>query len=138
MIQSPHEMKLSEERFVQISMIRAKLHHARVTNADVLYEGSIGIDTDLMQQAGIYPYERVLVVDVENGERLETYTIPAPAGSREVSLNGAAARLVSVGDRIIIMAFAQVDAPPPVDWEPHVLILDENNQVSNVKGQIIR
>ena len=122
---------------MQISMIRAKLHHARVTNADVLYEGSIGIDTDLMQQAGIYPYERVLVVDVENGARLETYTIPTPAGSREVSLNGAAARLVSVGDRIIIMAFASIEAPPPANWEPHVLILDDNNEVSSEKGNII-
>jgi len=122
---------------VQISMIRAKLHHARVTNADVLYEGSIGIDTDLMRQAGIYPYERVLVVDVENGTRLETYTIPAPAGSREVSLNGAAARLVSVGDRIIVMAFAMVELPPPVDWQPHVLILDEKNEISDEKGKII-
>lgn len=122
---------------MHISMIRAKLHQARVTGADLHYEGSIGIDTDLMRQAGIYPYERVLVVDIENGNRLETYTIPAPAGSREISLNGAAARLVSVGDRVIIMAFAQVEMPPPQDWEPHVLILDENNEVREEKGRII-
>jgi aspartate 1-decarboxylase len=118
-------------------MIRAKLHQARVTGADLNYEGSIGIDSDLLRQAGIYPYERVLVVDLENGNRLETYTIPAAAGSREVSLNGAAARLVNVGDRIIIMAFAQVDVPPPSDWEPHVLILDEKNEIRDEKGKII-
>jgi len=118
-------------------MIRAKLHQARVTGADLNYEGSIGIDTELLRQAGIYPYERVLVVDLENGNRLETYTIPAPAGSREISLNGAAARLVNVGDRVIIMAFAQVEAPPPSDWEPHVLILDEDNEISDEKGKII-
>lgn len=122
---------------MQISMIRAKLHQARVTGADLNYEGSIGIDSDLLRQAGIYPYERVLVVDLENGNRLETYTIPAAAGSREVSLNGAAARLVNVGDRIIIMAFAQVDVPPPSDWEPHVLILDEKNEIRDEKGKII-
>jgi len=122
---------------VQISMIRAKLHQARVTESDLNYEGSIGIDTDLLQQAGIYPYERVLVVDLENGNRLETYTIPAQAGSRTISLNGAAARLVTVGDRIIIMAFAQLEVPPPPDWEPRVVILDEYNEVRSEKGEII-
>ncbi len=119
---------------MHVSMIRAKLHQARVTHADINYEGSIGIDTDLLDEAGLYPYEKVLVVDIENANRLETYIIPAEAGSREVSLNGAAARLVSVGDRLIIMAFAHVEAPPPADYEPRVVVLNQDNSVKSVKG----
>ena len=117
-----------------ISMVRAKLHQARVTDADLNYEGSIGIDTDLLDAAGLFPYEKVLVVDIENGNRLETYIIPAEAGSHEISLNGAAARLVDVGDRIIIMSFIHVDYPPPSDWQPYVLIMDENNTIRKTIG----
>lgn len=117
-----------------VSMVRAKLHQARVTGADINYEGSIGIDTDLIEAAGFFPYEKVLVVDVENGNRLETYIIPAEAGSREISLNGAAARLVSVGDRVIIMSFAHVPYPPPSDWSPHVLIMNEDNTIKEMFG----
>lgn len=121
---------------MQLAMVRAKIHQARVTAADLNYVGSIGIDTDIMAQASIYPYEKVLVVDLENGNRLETYTIPAAAGSREIQLNGAAARLVQPGDRVIIMAFAYVDAPPPADWEPRVLIMDEDNTIINTIGPL--
>ncbi len=121
-----------------IEMIRAKIHQARVTDADVNYEGSIGIDTDLVAQAGMFPYEKVLVVDLENGERLETYIIPAAAGSRQIQLNGAAARLVEVGDRVIIMAFAYLDYPPPADWQPRVILLDEHNHVSKAFGPLNR
>jgi aspartate 1-decarboxylase len=119
---------------MQIAMVRVKIHQARVTAADLNYIGSIGIDTDLMDAAGIYPYEKVLVVDLENGNRLETYTIPAAAGSREIQLNGAAARLVNPGDRVIIMAFAYLDAPPPADWEPRVLIMDAENEIERAIG----
>ncbi len=117
-----------------ISLIRAKLHQARVTGAEPDYVGSIAIDTDLLAQAGIYPYEKVLVADIENGERLETYTIPAPAGSRTVEINGAAARLMHTGDRLIVMAFALLEPPPPPDWAPRVLVLDEYNNVREVIG----
>ncbi|HEX2907109.1 MAG TPA: aspartate 1-decarboxylase [Phototrophicaceae bacterium] len=120
-----------------ISLVRSKLHQARVTEADIEYEGSIGIDTDLLAQAGMFPYEKVLIADIENSERFETYIIPQPAGSRAIQLNGAAAKLVSVGDRVIIMAFAQVELPPPANWQPRVLILDENNTVKQTLGQII-
>lgn len=82
-----------------VSMVRAKLHQARVTMADLEYEGSIGIDSALLAEAGIFPYERVLVVDIENANRFETYTIPQPAGSHAIQVNGAAARLVELGDR---------------------------------------
>lgn len=120
-----------------IEMIRAKLHQARVTEADLNYEGSIGIDTDLLAEAGMYPYEKVLVVNIENGARLETYIIPAAAGSREVSLNGAAARLAQVGDRLIIMAFTYLQAPPPATWQPHVLLMNADNTIKSTKGDII-
>ncbi|MFW5748396.1 MAG: aspartate 1-decarboxylase [Chloroflexota bacterium] len=118
-----------------IEMVRTKIHQARVTGADINYVGSIGIDTDLIVAARMYPYEKVLVVDLENGNRLETYIIPAPAGSGEVSLNGAAARLVSPGDRIIIMSFVNVPFPPPADWEPRVLIMNSrDNSILEVRG----
>lgn len=113
---------------MQISMLRAKLHQARVTGLDADYIGSIAIDSALLEQAGIFVHERVLVVDIENGMRLETYVIPAQAGSGHVILNGAAARLAGVGDRLIVMAFAIVDFPPPNGWAPKVLVLDEHNE----------
>ncbi len=116
-----------------ITLLRSKLHQARVTSADPNYVGSITIDPDLLAQAGIYAWERVLVVDIENGARFETYTIPGEPGSCTVQLNGGAARLVSVGDRLIVMAFAQVLAPPPADWQPRVLVLDEHNRVISVE-----
>jgi len=123
---------------MQVSMLRAKLHQARVTGADINYVGSITIDQALLEQAGLFPYEKVLVVDIENGARLETYIIAGPAGSGAIELNGAAARRVSVGDRLIIMAFSQVDLPPPQDWAPTVLVLDENNAVEALKREEVR
>ena len=86
----------------------AKIHRATVTAANVHYVGSITIDSELLAASGIRPYERVQVVDVDNGERLETYVIAGPPGSGAIELNGAAARLVQVGDKVIIMAYAQV------------------------------
>jgi aspartate 1-decarboxylase len=118
-----------------VSMLRAKLHQARVTGADINYAGSITIDTTLLEQVGMFPHEKVLVVDIENGARFETYIIPGPPDSGEIHLNGAAARLVSVGDRIIIMAFSLAAFPPPEDWAPRILVLDENNAVKSVQGE---
>jgi aspartate 1-decarboxylase len=120
---------------MQVTMLRAKLHQARVTGADVNYEGSITIDETLLEESGMFVYERVLVVDLENGARFETYTIPGPPGSGMIEMNGAAARLVTVGDRLIIMAFSEVDYPPPSDWQPRVLIMGDRNQVKSVKGE---
>jgi aspartate 1-decarboxylase len=120
---------------MQVTLLRSKLHRAAVTGADLHYVGSISIDTDLIEQAGMYAWEKVLVVDIDNGARLETYIIPAEAGSGTMQLNGAAARLVSVGDRIIVMAFAEVDAPPPANWQPRVLVLDERNRVVSVESE---
>ena len=113
-----------------VSMLRSKLHQARVTAADLNYVGSITIDSALLEQVGMIPYEKVLIVDIENGERFETYIIPG--GDGEIQLNGAAARKVCVGDRIIIMAFGLMEFPPQEEVNPRVLVLDENNKVSMV------
>lgn len=107
----------------------AKIHRATVTAANVNYVGSITIDSDLLEATGIRPYERVQVVDVDNGARLETYAIAGPPGSGAIELNGAAARLVSVGDKVIIMAYGMFDEPLPDDWAPVVLIMGEENRV---------
>ena len=111
----------------------AKIHRAVITAANVHYVGSITIDSDLLAASGIRPYERVQVVDVDNGERLETYAIAGPAGSGAIELNGAAARLVQVGDRVIIMAYAQVAEPLPATWSPTVLIMDEHNKIAEIR-----
>jgi len=91
-----------------VSMLKSKLHEACVTQADLAYEGSLGIDVELMELVGLYPYEKILVSNINNGARFETYAIAEPFGSRRIVLNGAAARLGAVGDRIIIMSFAAV------------------------------
>lgn len=119
---------------MQVSMLRSKLHHARVTDANIEYVGSITIDTDLLEAAGMLPYEKVLVVDVENGSRFETYIIPGSAGQREITVNGAAAHLVNIGDRVIILAFAQVDYPPADSWTPQVVVLDATNEVQSIES----
>jgi aspartate 1-decarboxylase len=112
-----------------VHMLKSKLHHGRVTHADVSYEGSLGIDTELMEAVALYPYERILVGNINNGERFETYAIPEPFGSRRIILNGATARLGVVGDRLIIMSFAWVRESDVRDGKhrPRVLRLDENN-----------
>ena len=111
----------------------AKIHRATVTAANVHYVGSITIDCELLAASGIRPYERVQVVDVDNGERLETYAIAGPAGSGAIELNGAATRLVSIGDKVIIMAYAMVAEPLPDSWSPVVLIMGEGNRIAEVR-----
>ena len=119
------------------TLLFAKIHRATVTGANVNYVGSITIDKDLLRATGIHEYERVQVVDVDNGSRLETYVIEGPAGSGAIELNGAAARLVGVGDKLIIMAYAMVNEPLPAGWEPTVLIMGENNQVVETRHREI-
>ena len=111
----------------------AKIHRATVTAANVHYVGSITIDCELLKASGIQPYERVQVVDVDNGARLETYAIAGPPGSGAIELNGAAARLVSIGDKVIIMAYGLVAEPLPETWSPVVLIMDADNKVAEVR-----
>jgi aspartate 1-decarboxylase len=121
------------------TLLFAKIHRAAVTAANVDYVGSITIDKDLLAATGIHEYERVQVVDVDNGNRLETYVIEGAAGSGAIELNGAAARLVNVGDKVIIMAYAMVAEPLPGDWEPTVLLMGEQNRVVETRrGEIAR
>jgi aspartate 1-decarboxylase len=110
-----------------IHILKSKIHRARVTGGNVDYEGSLGIARDLMDQVGLLPYERILCGNMANGARFETYAIPAEAGSGQIVLNGATARLGKPGDRLTIMSFAAVEASEAKSWKPRVIVLDENN-----------
>lgn len=110
-------------------MLLGKIHRAVVTGADVNYVGSITVDATLLEASGILPYERVQVVDVENGARLETYTIPGKPGKGEIQLNGAAARLVSVGDHVIIMAYGNMSYEEAVNFRPKVVLVGDDNTI---------
>ena len=112
-----------------LTMMKAKLHRATVTQADLDYEGSISIDRDLLDASGILPHEQVDVLNVTSGARFTTYAIEAPRGSRTIGVNGAAARLVQKGDLVIIVSYAQMDAIEAKRHKPTVLLLDENNRV---------
>ena len=110
-------------------MLKAKLHQATVTQTDLNYHGSITIDTDLMRASGLLPNEQVLVADSDNGNRFETYVIPGPAGSGIIGINGAAARLSAVGNRVIVMAFVSA---APEEIEKHVakiIVCDRANKI---------
>ena len=112
-----------------IKVLRSKIHLARVTECRLDYEGSVTIDEDLMDAAGLVAGEAVLVADLENGTRHITYVIPGARGSGTVCSNGAAARLVNVGDRVIIMAFAYMDPEEIASHSPKIIVLDENNSI---------
>lgn len=112
-----------------LTLLHAKLHHLRVTQADLEYLGSLTIDEDLMDAVGIVTYEKILVANLDNGQRLETYAIPGPRGSRIACLNGAAAYMGKVGDRLIIMAFAQVQQDEAATFTPKVVRLDAQNRI---------
>ena len=115
-----------------ITMFRAKLHRLRVTEADLYYEGSITLDQELLEAAGILPYEKVQVVNVNNGARLETYTIPGAPGGRTVCLNGPAARLASRGDEVIVIAYAQLTPDEAQVFKPRVVLMDERNDPKEI------
>lgn len=115
-----------------LNMLKSKIHRATVTEANLNYVGSITIDKDLMDAAGIIEYEQVHVVDIDNGNRLVTYVISGPRGSGVICLNGAAARLVHAGDKIIIMAYCQVDAKNVQEHSPVVVFVDSKNKVCKV------
>ncbi len=115
------------------TMLNGKIHRATVTGADLDYVGSITVDSQLLEAANILPYERVQVVDLNNGNRLETYTIPGEPGSGIIQLNGAAAHLVRIGDLVIIMAYVQVEDPVPRDWRPRVVLVDHQNRIAEIR-----
>ena len=112
-----------------LTMMKGKIHRATVTQADLHYEGSISIDQDLLDMAGILPNEQVDILNIDNGERFTTYAITAPRGSKTFGLNGAAARKVQVGDRVIIITYAQLDAEVAKTYDPKVVLLDADNKV---------
>lgn len=117
---------------MKLTMFKSKLHQMKVTEANLHYEGSITIDKELLDEAGILPYEKVQVVNITNGARLETYTIPGEEGSRVCCLNGAAARKTQVGDRVIIISYADMTPEEAKDFKPRVVIVDENNDPKTI------
>lgn len=112
-----------------VTMLKCKLHRARVTECDLNYEGSISIDKSLIEAAGFLVNERVEIYNIDNGQRFATYVIEAPAGSGTIGLNGAAARLACVGDKLIICAYAQMSEEEGKKFRPRVVIADEKNAI---------
>ncbi len=115
-------------------MLTGKIHTARITSCELDYEGSLEVDTELLQTAGILPYEKILVVNRNNGERLETYAIPGPAGSKVFCLNGPAAHKGAVGNVITIMAFSLVNESEAKQLKPKVIVLNADNNIIERKG----
>lgn len=115
-----------------LTMLKGKIHRAVVKQADLNYVGSITIDSELMEAAGILEYEMVQIVDVENGNRFETYTIAGEKGSGMICLNGAAARQVAVGDHVIIMCYAQMSEQEAKQHKPYVVFTDEDNHIASI------
>ena len=115
-----------------INMLKGKIHRATVKQAELNYVGSITVDPELMDAAGILEYEYVQIVDVENGNRFETYTIAGEPDSGMICLNGAAARQVAVGDHVIIMSYAQMTPEEAKKHKPHVVFVDDSNQIVQV------
>ena len=117
---------------MNVTMLKSKIHRAVVKQAELDYVGSITIDSKLMEEAGILEYEKVHVVDVENGNRLETYTIAGEPGSGMICLNGAAARLVQPNDHVIIMAYVNMTEEEAKAYRPTVVFVDGDNQITKV------
>ena len=116
-----------------VKALKGKIHRGTVTGSKVDYPGSIGVDTDLLEATGILPYEEVLLANVTNGQRVETYVVPAPAGSGEITVLGAAARKFSPGDIVIIMNFAYYTPEEMKDIKPKVIMPDENNKFQRIE-----
>ncbi|MBM3823063.1 MAG: aspartate 1-decarboxylase [Verrucomicrobia bacterium] len=119
---------------MQIQILKSKIHRATVTEASLDYEGSLTIDSELMNLTGLVPHERILVSNLANGERFETYAIPGKPSSGEIILNGATAHLGQTGDRLTIMSFAWIDSPRASSWSPKILTLGERNAVASRRG----
>ena len=113
---------------MQITLLKSKLLRAQITDRALHYEGSLAIDATLMNQVGLLPYEKILVANITNGERFETYAIEAPESSHTISLNGAAAHKGQLGDLLVIMSFAQFELAAAEKWKPKVLVLADSNR----------
>jgi len=116
---------------IKRTMLNSKIHRATLTATDLNYEGSITIDQNLLDKADILPGEQVHVVNINNGQRLITYTISAPRGSGTVSLNGAAARLGAVGDKVIIISYCQISVDEAKDLKAKIVLVDDENKPKN-------
>ena len=121
---------------MQLTLLKTKLHRACVTHSELEYEGSCAIDSDLLKAAGINEYEQIQIYNVTNGERFTTYAIRSEAGSRIVSVNGAAAHKAAPGDRIIICAYANLDEAEVANFKPTLVYLDENNVITQMRHSI--
>ena len=117
---------------MKLTMLKGKIHRATVRQAELDYVGSITVDPELMEAAGILEYEKVAIVDINNGSRFETYTIAGEPGSGMICLNGAAARCVSQGDKIIIMCYAEMTPKEAEEHKPKVVFVDDNNKVTRL------
>jgi aspartate 1-decarboxylase len=116
---------------MELTLLKGKIHRAVVTQCDLHYEGSISVDSTLLERAGILDHEQVDVLNINNGERFTTYAIPAPAGSGIIGVNGAAARRAQKGDLVIIIAYARMSEAEAKTWQPRVLLVDDNNKPQN-------
>ncbi len=117
---------------MMLNMLKGKIHRVKVTQAELDYVGSITVDEDLLDAAGIREYEQVHIVDINNGQRFETYTIKGERGSGIICLNGAAARCVQKSDLVIIMSYAQMSEEEAENHKPKVVFVDENNKISKI------
>jgi aspartate 1-decarboxylase len=117
---------------MNVRMLKGKIHRVKVIQAELDYVGSITVDMDLLDASGILEYEQVQIVDIDNGARFETYTIAGERGTGLICLNGAAARCVHVNDKIIIMAYCEMDNEEAKNHKPHVVFVDENNKIDKV------
>lgn len=121
---------------MQTTMLKGKLHQARVTHAELNYEGSCAIDQDLLDAAGILEYEQIEIYDIENGERFSTYAISGERGSKIISVNGAAARKACVGDRVIICAYVSMENSEAKSHKPKLVYLDQGNNMQRTSKAI--
>ena len=119
---------------MELTLLKSKLHRATVTGASLHYEGSMTISQDLAELAGILPYEKILVGNMGNGERFETYVIYGEAGTGQIQLNGATAHLGKIGDRLTIMSFAVVGRKAAKKWRPRVIVLGRGNKIVDQRG----
>lgn len=118
------------------TMLKSKIHRATVTEANLQYEGSITIDRDLMEAADMLPFEQVHVLDIDNGSRLETYVIEGERGSGEICINGAAARLVTAGDKVIIISYQTISEADALDLVPKLVYVNERNEIVDKRTEI--
>lgn len=115
-------------------MMKGKIHRATITDTNVDYEGSITIDSLLLEAANILPYEQVQVLDINNGSRFETYAIKGEPGSGKICVNGAAARLVSKGDKVIVLAYTILEDNIARDWHPDIVLVDNKNRIKSTEA----